>query len=136
MLDDLVERRIREARERGEFDNLPGQGKPLVLDDDALIPEDLRVALRILKNAGFVPPEVEALRSLTGLVDQTLASADPQNSRRAQRRLLALELALENAGLSLSAGAAIRYRQALQERLGQQRATPSDAGQPPAPAIE
>ena len=58
--DAIAERRIREAQERGDFDDLPGAGAPLELDDDLLVPEDLRVAHRILKNAGFLPPELEA----------------------------------------------------------------------------
>jgi hypothetical protein len=53
----LAEKKIAEAIERGELDHLPGAGKPLELDDDALVPEDLRMAHRILKNAGFVPQE-------------------------------------------------------------------------------
>ena len=63
----LAERRIEEAIARGEFDNLPGAGRPLELDDDPLVPEDLRVAYRILKNAGYVPPELDALRQLAQL---------------------------------------------------------------------
>ena len=59
-LDAIAERRIREAQARGELDDLPGAGAPLDLDDDALVPEDMRVAYRILKNAGFLPPELEA----------------------------------------------------------------------------
>lgn len=59
-LDALAERRIREAQARGELDDLPGSGAPLELDDDALVPEDLRAAWRVLKNAGFLPPELEA----------------------------------------------------------------------------
>jgi len=59
-LDAIAERRIREAQARGELDHLPGAGAPLALDDDALVPEDLRAAYRILKNAGFLPPELEA----------------------------------------------------------------------------
>src|SRR6185503_4342838 len=58
--DALAEQRIREAQEKGEFDDLPGAGAPLHLEDDALVPEDLRAAYRLLKNAGFVPPELEA----------------------------------------------------------------------------
>jgi DnaJ-like protein len=58
-LDAIAERRIREAQERGEFDNLPGAGAPLALDDDALVPEDLRAAYRILKNSGFLPLELQ-----------------------------------------------------------------------------
>jgi hypothetical protein len=61
MLDFLAEQRLAEAVSRGELDDLPGAGKPLVLDDDPLVPEELRLAYRILKNAGFVPPEVESL---------------------------------------------------------------------------
>lgn len=59
-LDAIVERRIHEAQARGEFDNLPGAGAPLELDDDALVPEDLRPGYRVLKNAGFLPPGLEA----------------------------------------------------------------------------
>ena len=61
MLEFIAEQKIAEAVSRGELDNLPGEGRPLELDDDALIPEDLRLAYRILKNAGFVPPEVARL---------------------------------------------------------------------------
>src|SRR5688572_29569609 len=63
----LAERKIEEAVSRGELDDLPGAGQPLDLSDDALIPEELRLAYRILKNAGFVPPEVEALNEIAQL---------------------------------------------------------------------
>jgi hypothetical protein len=56
----LAERKIADAVSRGELDGLPGQGRPLALDDDPLVPEELRVAYRILKNAGYVPPDLEA----------------------------------------------------------------------------
>jgi Domain of unknown function (DUF1992) len=49
----LAERKIAEAIERGEFDDLPGAGKPLELEDDPLVPEELRMAYRILRNAGY-----------------------------------------------------------------------------------
>ena len=52
----IAEQRIAEAISRDEFDDLPGQGRPLALDDDPLVPEDLRIAYRILKNAGFENP--------------------------------------------------------------------------------
>lgn len=63
----LAERKIEEAVSRGEFDDLPGAGQPLDLNDDPLVPEDLRVAYRILKNAGYVPPELEDLKEITQL---------------------------------------------------------------------
>ncbi|HEY9530197.1 MAG TPA: DnaJ family domain-containing protein [Burkholderiales bacterium] len=50
MLDFLVERKLAEAVSRGELDDLPGQGKPLDLADDPLVPEDLRLAkLELIK---------------------------------------------------------------------------------------
>lgn len=73
-LDSIAERRIREAQQRGEFNDLPGAGAPLALEEDALVPEDLRVAYRLLKNAGFVPPELAAhgeIRELEQLLQAT-----------------------------------------------------------------
>ncbi|HYA11981.1 MAG TPA: DnaJ family domain-containing protein [Thermodesulfovibrionales bacterium] len=55
----IAERRIIEAMENGEFENLEGMGKPFNLEDETWIPEDLRMAYRILKNAGCIPPELE-----------------------------------------------------------------------------
>ena len=51
----VVEERIRSAQKRGDFDNLPGSGKPISFEDDRFVPEELRLAYKILKNAGFVP---------------------------------------------------------------------------------
>jgi hypothetical protein len=50
-LDQLIEQKIREAMRQGEFDNLPGSGQPLHLEDDSHLPDDLRLAYKILKNA-------------------------------------------------------------------------------------
>lgn len=55
----IAERKIAEAAAQGEFDALPGAGRPLDLEEDPLVPEDQRMANRILRNAGFVPREVE-----------------------------------------------------------------------------
>jgi len=67
LFDLLAEQRIQEAMARGELDDLPGAGRPLALDDDRLVPEELRVAHRILKNAGFVPAEVAHLGEIATL---------------------------------------------------------------------
>jgi hypothetical protein len=85
LLDQLAEARIAEAVARGDFEDLPGAGRPLALDDDALVPEALRVAYRILKNAGYVPEEVRLLGELrsaaalffqaTGVEERSAASA-------------------------------------------------------------
>jgi hypothetical protein len=67
MLEFLAERKIAEAIAKGELDELPGAGQPLELDDDSLIPEELRLAYRLLKNAGFVPPEIETISEIAQL---------------------------------------------------------------------
>lgn len=65
----MIERKIKEAQEKGEFDNLPGEGEPLKLDDDRHIPEDLRLAYKILKNADCVPPEIETKKEIRQMED-------------------------------------------------------------------
>jgi len=78
--DALAERRIREAQENGDFDDLPGAGAPLALEDDALVPEELRAAYRLLRNAGFVPPELAARREIHEL-EQLLRSVTDDAGR-------------------------------------------------------
>jgi len=80
MLDFLAERRIAEAIANGELEELPGEGRPLDLEDDALVPEELRLAYRILKNAGFVPPEVQTLNEIAEL--ERLAGLDSKAARK------------------------------------------------------
>lgn len=114
-----IDRKIEEARRRGDFDNLPGSGRPLALDDDALVPEELRVATRILKNAGYVPPEVEHLSA----VNQLIAAVERQelgDSERAAatRRLRVLLAQIEAAGRPATAQRAwVDYNAALLRRV-------------------
>ena len=60
----IVEERIRTAQKKGQFKNLAGSGKPLVLGDDSHIAEELRLAYKILKNADCLPPEVELKKEI------------------------------------------------------------------------
>jgi len=93
----IAEQKILEALARGEFDDLPGAGRPLALDDDALVPEDLRLAYRILKNAGLVPPEVEARRELAELERLLFEDALPDETARARaaKKLVLLRTRIE-----------------------------------------
>jgi hypothetical protein len=78
--DKIVEERIREAQENGEFDNLPGQGQPLPLDDNSHIPEDLRIAYKILKNADCLPPEIQEKKEIQQM-EELLASIPDEKER-------------------------------------------------------
>lgn len=116
----LVELRIREARARGDFEDLPGRGRPLPLDDDPLVPEEVRVANRILKNAGYVPAEVQDLSEINRLIAalghaELSAGESEQTSRRVRALLLQMELAGRPAA---AAQAWLDYREALARRLG------------------
>jgi hypothetical protein len=83
----IAERKIEEALARGEFDGLPGEGRPLDLDDDALVPEDLRMAYRILKNAGYAPQKVQANNRGERKLSLMSARVEARYFRRAVRKL-------------------------------------------------
>ena len=118
ILHENIERRIQTATEHGAFDNLPGQGQPLSLDDDTGVPESQRMAWRILKNAGTVPEGVSLRRDIADL-EAHIAVCDPDSRCLSQRRLTLLRLRLEVAGscdahLLLGAG---EYRKKVLEQL-------------------
>lgn len=69
ILAELAERAIREAQQRGEFDDLSGQGQPLPDSNDPFMPETLRMAYKVLKNAGYVPREVQSQREIRSLIE-------------------------------------------------------------------
>ena len=115
-LDHLAERRITEAIERGELDHLPGEGRPLPHDDAAAAPAEVRTAYRLLKNAGFVPPEVACLREIGELERMVARSAEGPQRSRAERRLQLLWERLSTKAPSAHAHLR-RYRERLLERL-------------------
>lgn len=65
--DRIVEAIIKESMERGEFEDLPGKGKPIDLTAYFDTPEEVRMAHSILKNAGMAPREVDLLKKIAGL---------------------------------------------------------------------
>ncbi|MDH3692881.1 MAG: DUF1992 domain-containing protein [Gammaproteobacteria bacterium] len=93
-MDEIIESRIAEAMARGDFDNLPGEGKPLQLDDDSMVPEELRVAYRLLKNSNYLPPQIR-LRHEIADAQCLLANSDDESTRAvATNRLTALLIRL------------------------------------------
>ena len=86
IIDEIAEARIRTAVERGDLDNLPGAGKPLHLEDDALVPPELRLAYRMLKNADFVPEAVHLGKAIHELEDLAM-TLDGDDRSQALKRL-------------------------------------------------
>jgi hypothetical protein len=83
----IADNRIREAMEQGEFDNLPGAGQPLNLEDYFNTPEDLRMAYSVLKNANCRPAEVELLHEIARLEQQVAVAPDAATREPLQRAL-------------------------------------------------
>ncbi len=78
--DDIIGGWIRNAEKSGSIKELPGYGKPLELDDDSHVPRKYRMAYRVLKNAGFTPPEVEMIKEIAELQKQLEKPTD-ENTR-------------------------------------------------------
>lgn len=120
LIDWLAEMRIAEAMERGELRDLPGAGRPLELETDPLVPEELRVAHRLLKNAGYLPPELELLREVRDAEELLAMAAEPALRREGQRRLAVLNQRLSlSRGEGMDVAAELRYQGRLLERLEQ-----------------
>ena len=81
----IAENRIREALEQGQFENLPGAGHPLDLEEYFSTPEDLPMAYSILKSANCAPPEVELVREIAR-VECALAQSKDTTTRHALQR--------------------------------------------------
>jgi hypothetical protein len=96
----IAEERIRKAQEDGAFDNLPGKGKPLCLDDDEWLPQELRLTYKILKNANCLPGEIEIRKEIFSLRQLLDAAIDPETRGDLRRELnrLVLRLNLQRRG--------------------------------------
>ena len=92
----LAEEKIKKAAERGDFDDLPGKGKPLELEDDSKVPEDLRLAYKVLKNAGYTPPELDMNKEIMRVEDMLANAPDEATRYKALKRLNYLTLKLSN----------------------------------------
>ncbi len=87
----LIEEKIKKAQENGEFDNLPGKGKPLDLEDERRIPEELRLSHKILKNANCLPPELE-LRNEISQMTELLGGIPDEAEKYRQIKLINLKI--------------------------------------------
>jgi hypothetical protein len=92
----IAEERILDAQRAGAFDDLPGKGKPLKLEDMSWVPEDLRIGYHILKNAHVLPPEAELMKDIHTLED-LLKHVEDEGQRRAlaksiQSKMIRLDL--------------------------------------------
>ena len=90
--DKNVEALIKEAQARGDFDNLPGKGKPVDLSAYFITPEETRVAQSVLKNAGMIPPEIELLQEIAALKESLNAAQTDVESTKIRKLLIDKQL--------------------------------------------
>jgi hypothetical protein len=83
----IAEQRIQEAIRRGELDDLPLKGRPIPREDDSGVPEELRMAFKILKNAGVLPEELQIRKELLTLRDLIDICEDPGEEQKLRKEL-------------------------------------------------
>ena len=85
--DRIVEALIKDAMERGEFDNLSGKGKPIDLTEYFEAPEEVRMAHSMLKNAGMTSREVDLLKEIAELKQVLEAVLDEKKKQEIQKQI-------------------------------------------------
>ena len=90
--DIIAERRATNAAASGELSKLPGEGAPLDLSEDLLVPPEVRALMRTLKHAGFTPPEVAAMKAIAN-IEKELAAL-PETERVQKAKALVARIAL------------------------------------------
>ncbi len=83
----IAEKKIKDAMDNGEFDSIEGKGKPLCLDDDSHIPPEYRLAYRILKNSGYMHPEVEQRKEVETIYSMLDSCEDEQEVYKKVQKL-------------------------------------------------
>ena len=83
----IVEERILKAQKKGDFENLIGSGKPLKLNENYYIPEELRLAYKILKNADCLPPEIELKKEIKQTEDLLAGMQETSEKYRILKKL-------------------------------------------------
>ena len=85
--DKLAEDRIRAAIDAGSFDDLPGKGKPLNLDEYFAVAEDWRMGVSLLKSSGFLPQEMQLLKDAADLAARLPDIHDASKRRRIEEQI-------------------------------------------------
>lgn len=82
-IEKLAEEKIQEAQKQGAFENLPGAGQRLHMEDDSMVPQELWLGYKILHNAGFLPPEIQEKKDIQSM-QQLLETIEDETERRQQ----------------------------------------------------
>lgn len=101
----IAEQKIAQALAKGDLNSPRWKNRPLPLDDDHLVPDDLKMAYKILKNAGYLPPELETRKEITRL-EELIATTTDEHVRLKQMQKLNVLLSKVDAGRGTKANIA------------------------------
>jgi len=86
----IAEQKIAEAMRERDLNSPRWKNKPLPLDDDRFVPEDLKMAYKILKNSGYLPPEIEERKKIKQLEDLIACTTDEHERLKQMKKLSVL----------------------------------------------
>ncbi|MGG5252262.1 DnaJ family domain-containing protein [Neobacillus sp. SM06] len=117
----VSEDRIKKAYNDGEFDRLPGFGKPLELEDLSSIPEELRIAYKLLKNAGFTDEENRLRQEMLSIEDLIKKVENNDEKEKLQKqlneKLLRYNRLMSNRRVKTNSAGFKNYQQKIHEKL-------------------
>lgn len=114
----IAESRIKEAERKGEFEELPGKGKPLELEDDSMVPPELRMAYKALKNGGYLPPEVQLRKDIHSALDLLEYMEDEKERYSQMQKVNLLFERIKNMrGKEITIGEEDEYYKSIVERI-------------------
>ena len=115
----VAEQKILAAIARGELDNLSLHGQPILQEDDSLVPEELRMGYKILKNAGILPEELQLKQELVKLQDLLDSCRGQEQRLQLKQKLSAKQLAYDLLMEKRRPSAAHpQYQRQIQRKLG------------------
>ncbi|WML28696.1 DUF1992 domain-containing protein [Neobacillus sp. OS1-32] len=120
MFQKISEERIKKAYKDGEFDNLPGMGKPLKLEDLSAIPEELRMAYKLLKNAGYTEEENTLRQEMMSIEDLLKKCQDDDREllqKKLNEKLLRFNQLMSKRGKKTNSSIFKNYEAKIQSRL-------------------
>ena len=123
----LAEQKILQAMEERDLSDTSFKYKPLPLEDDSFVPAELKIAYKILKNGGFLPPEVEERKEVKRLEDLITSTEDEHERLRQMKKLEVLLMKIDaKRSFSTSINSQHEYYRNLVERITVRSKTPPD----------
>ncbi len=91
----IAEQKIAEAMRERDLNSPKWKNKPLPLEDDRFVPDDLKMAYKLLKNSGYLPPEIEERKEVKRLEDLIVKTVDEHERLKQMKKLNVLLMKID-----------------------------------------